>query len=70
MNVFVLQHSYESSNEVEEVKFIGVYSTMEKAVEAIARLKALPGFSAHPDGFVVDTYQLDEDQWTSGFVRA
>ena len=36
-------------------------------VEAIDRLRNKPGFSNHPDGFCIDPYELDEDNWESGF---
>jgi hypothetical protein len=27
-----------------------------------------PGFAEHPEGFATDSYEVDEDQWSDGFV--
>src|SRR5215470_17597806 len=43
-SVFVLQHVHSREDGVEDVKFIGVYSSREKAQAAVARLGRLPGF--------------------------
>ena len=66
--VFVLQHVHTRDDDTEDVKFIGVYSTRENAQAAIARLSAAPGFSETPNGFHIDEYQVDKDQWTAGYV--
>ena len=65
--VFVLQHVHEREG-VEDVKFIGVYSSLDKARAAEARLRERPGFSDEPDGFHIDEYPLDQDQWSEGYV--
>ena len=67
-NVFVLQHVHSREDGDEDVKFIGVYSSREKADAAVARLSRLPGFSDAPDGFHVDEYRVDQDQWAKGYV--
>ena len=67
-SVFVLQHVHSQANGVEDVKFIGVYSSREKADAAVARLGRLPGFSEAPDGFHVDEYRVDQDHWAEGYV--
>lgn len=77
-SVFLVQHLHRLPNGEEDVKIIGVYRTKKAALEAVARLSAQPGFSQHPSvvngdqddddqGFHVDEYKLDEDQWTEGF---
>lgn len=66
-SVYVLQHSYELDG-CDETKFIGVYSSLEKAEDAVRRLKSQPGFVDHPDDFTVDKYPLDVDHWAEGFV--
>jgi hypothetical protein len=48
--------------------FIGVYSSRQTAEEAVRKLRELSGFRDHPDGFHVESYQLDLDHWTEGFV--
>lgn len=67
-SVFVLQHVHSRDNGDEDVKFIGVYSSREKADAAVGRLTRLPGFSDAPDGFHVDEYRLDQDHWVEGYV--
>ena len=67
-SVFVLQHVHSREDGVEDVKFIGVYSSREKAQAAAARLGGLPGFAEVPDGFHVDEYRVDQDQWAEGYV--
>ena len=68
MRVFVVQREHELDG-CAEVKFIGVYSTQERAWTAVDRAKRLSGFRDHPDGFSVDPYEVDMDHWTEGFVR-
>ena len=67
-SVFVLQHVHSTRDDVEDVKFIGVYSSREKARAAIARLELAPGFSVARDGFHIDEYRVDQDQWVEGYV--
>jgi hypothetical protein len=64
--IYVLQHVHAIGDD-EDVKLIGVYSSREKAQAAIARLSKAPGFSEAPDGFHIDEYHLDKDQWAEGF---
>jgi hypothetical protein len=66
--VFVLQHVHELDDGAEDVKFIGVYSSREKAQEAVTRLTRLPGFVDDPEGFHIDEYRVDQDQWAEGYV--
>ena len=67
-SVFVLQHVHSREDGGEDVKFIGVYSSREKAEAAVARLSRLPGFSDAPDGFHIDEYRIDQDHWVEGYV--
>lgn len=67
-SVFLLQHSYEIYKDYDEIKTLGIYSTKEKAEEAIERYKILSGFQDHPDDFYISEYKLDIDaQWMEGF---
>ncbi|HEY9431070.1 MAG TPA: hypothetical protein VI260_06220 [Blastocatellia bacterium] len=68
MEIFVLQHVHMLDNGEEDVKMIGVYSSLERAEEAIKRLTMKPGFSDSTEGFVVDRYVLNEDCWTEGYI--
>ena len=55
---------------LEDVKVIGVYSSLENAHFAIAALSIVAGFSEDPDGFFIDEYILDKDHWNEGFVNS
>lgn len=68
MSVYVLQHVHLFENGDEDVKFIGVYSSKANARTAIKRLSQMPGFSETADGFHVDEYQLDKDDWAEGYI--
>ena len=67
-SVFVLQHVRSREDGAEDVKFIGVYSSREKAQAAVARLGRLPGFAEAKDGFHIDEYRVDQDQWAEGYA--
>ncbi|HET6576403.1 MAG TPA: hypothetical protein VFG68_22580 [Fimbriiglobus sp.] len=67
-SVFVLQHVHSREDGSEDVKIIGVYSSREKAESAVTRLRYRPGFSDAPDGFPIDEYRVDQDQWAEGYV--
>ena len=66
--VFVVQHVHELTEDNEDVKFIGVYSSRQNAQAAVRRLRRQPGFSAVPDGFSIDPYEIDTDHWAEGFI--
>lgn len=67
--VFILQHERPETEEVmEDVKFIGAYSSRVSAEAAVHRLQRQPGFCDYPDGFSIDEYEVDKDHWTEGFV--
>lgn len=62
--VYVLQHVRELEGGAKDVKFLGVYSSREKAQAATARLCQQPG----SNGFHIDEYELDKDQWIEGYL--
>jgi len=66
--VYVLQHVHSTGGDAEDVKFTGVYSSHEKAQAAVARLSCVLGFSDASDGFHIDEYQVDRDQWVEGYA--
>lgn len=68
--VFVLQHVAREDTDDEDTKFIGVYSTETAARDAADRLTAQPGFTDFPNGFHIDRYELDKDNWVEGFTSA
>ena len=65
--VFVVQHVHKLDDE-EDVKLIGVYRSAESVKAAAARLSLQSGFKDSPNGFSVDPYELDQDNWTEGFI--
>tara|TARA_R100000656_G_scaffold123736_1_gene100634 strand:- start:118 stop:330 length:213 start_codon:yes stop_codon:yes gene_type:complete len=67
MKVYVLQHVHEINSDIEDVKFIGVFSSVEQANAAKNRLKNKPGFFDSQDGFSIDEYELDITYWEDGF---
>ena len=68
MDLFVVEHLNVHEDGEESIKLIGVYSSQEAAQKAVDRLKLRPGFCDTPDGFSIDRYLLDEDNWTDGYV--
>jgi len=76
--VYLLQHLTTTSDKVETVKIIGVYSNRTLAEQAVERLKMQSGFRGNskiinptqddgPNGFFIDEYEVDKDHWQSGF---
>src|ERR1700722_5255352 len=50
-------------------KLLGVYSTKDKAEQALASLRDKSGFSDHPEGFEIRPGKADGTAWTyGGFV--
>lgn len=78
-SVFVVQHLHTLSQDVDDVKMIGVYRTKESACAAVERLRHQPGFRDLPkivdfekdddeQGFQIVEYTLDKDHWPEGYV--
>ena len=66
--VYILEHIYEA-DDIEEIKFIGVFSLKTKAESAIEFLSKKPGFIDHPlDCFQISEEKLDEYEWKEGFI--
>lgn len=70
--VYVLYHVYEygENDEFDECKKLGIYSTQEKAQEAIERYAVLEGFNKYPRScFEIFKHKVDVDlEWTDGFM--
>lgn len=64
--IYLVQH-VSKYKEYEDVKIVGIFETEQKANNAIRVLRMQPGFSAFPDGFFVDEYEMDEMFWREGF---
>ena len=70
--VYSLEHNYEKENGEDETKSLGIYSSEQRAQEAIERYYQLTGFNKYPiDCFHIEKYKLDLDMgWTDGFVSS
>lgn len=68
--VYVLQHVRSDDEYGDDAKVIGVYRSRGAADAAVSRLRDLPGFLKHPEGFQIDAYPLDQDHWCDGFVTS
>lgn len=49
-------------------KLLGIYSTAEKAEQALTQLRDKPGFRDHPDKFEIDDGTMNSTSWTDGFI--
>jgi hypothetical protein len=67
-SVFLLWHTHELPDGEEDSKFIGVYESKDAAEHAKGRVRCLPGFAEHPDGFEISAYEIGRDHWTEGFL--
>ena len=76
--VYVVEHLNKLAGDRESIKMIGVYSSRFNAEAAISRLRNKPGFCDFPklidpfndksrEGFYIDEYLLDKDNWEEGF---
>jgi hypothetical protein len=68
MTVFLLWHANELPDGEEDSKFIGAYSTRALAEAAQNRVAQPPGFRDAPEGFTIDSHEVDRDEWREGFV--
>ena len=66
-------HKYKLDNQ-DEMKEIGVFSSQERALEAIDKVKSKPGFAEYQDGFTIEKFFklskplfLNNVFWSDGF---
>ena len=65
----VLHYDQETFDDDDQEKQIGVYSTEERAQQAIERLRDKPGFRDFPERWMISDIVLDKDSfWTDGFI--
>ena len=73
-NVFLLWHTHNLTDDCgtrEEVKLIGVFSSAEKANEALEQLKNKEGFRDFPIScFEIAKTKIDQTSWIDGFFTA
>jgi len=67
-SVVLLWHVHEMPDGHDDDKLIGVYRNEDDARAAIDRLRDKPGFRELPEGFQYETYSLNRDGWTEGYV--
>jgi hypothetical protein len=70
MEVYLLWHTHidDRPEGGEDIKLIGVYSSINEANSAIERKRSCEGFMDYMDGFEISTYTLDKDSWSEGFI--
>lgn len=68
MKVYLVQHARDLGDDREDVKVVGIYATEENAERAVRELASKPGFVAHPEGFHIDPYVVDQTYWADGFA--
>jgi len=77
MTLYIVEHLHILYDDVEDIKFLGVFSTKEKAEKAIQMLSKQPGFKDFPkiiddndiiEGFYIMKVVVDEiAEWKEGF---
>ena len=67
--VYYLTHEW-YDGEYDIISDLGYYSTHEKAEIAELQYRLDPDIKDHPDGFVIDAYEIDKMEWTEGFAFA
>jgi hypothetical protein len=65
--VYIVQHTRVAKDGHDHVKMIGAFATRDSATSAVDSLRNAPGFSASPNGFSVDEYEVDKIHWAEGF---
>ena len=74
LDVFLLWHTHDLTDDCgthEEVKLIGVFSSEEKASEAMEQLKDKEGFRDFPAScFEIAGMKVDQSSWADGFFTA
>ena len=76
--IYVLHHIYNIDEDCEDLKIIGIYSSLDAAEQAVNRLKDKPGFREFPNvrdvdqieesGFEISEALIDRDGWVEGFA--
>ena len=64
---FLVSHNHELPQDCTDKKVIGIYSTREKARQAVKVLSKKPGFCKSKRGFQIGLIFLDETAWEDGF---
>ncbi len=67
--LYLLWHTYEKESGCEDIKLIGIYSSEERAKEALEKVRVQPGFRDYPDGFEIYEDELNMTDWREGFAE-
>lgn len=65
--VYVLYHTRFGENDYEDVKCLGVFSSIDKANQAKQYALTQKGFKDYPDNFDMVKYEIDKQEWIDGF---
>lgn len=65
--IYNISHAYTINTFLDDERIIGVFSDLRKVEKVIEQLKQQPGFKDYPDDFIIDTVELNDLLWTSGF---
>jgi hypothetical protein len=67
IRIFFLTHDFETKSQPDNPRYLGIYSSYDKALDAQKRYLQMRGFKDFPSGFVIDEIKIGEDRWTYGF---
>ncbi|EKE22281.1 MAG: hypothetical protein ACD_7C00001G0002 [uncultured bacterium] len=65
--VYLLFHVKGFKKDIEDVKLLGVFSSIKKAREIMNTHKTLPGFKDYIDDFLIEWYMMDKSEWKEGY---
>lgn len=66
--IYILEHVIPKLDGEDEMKMLGVYSSRQKARDAVKKYKRLPGFKRYPRNFCVSRSEINKMEWAEGFV--
>jgi hypothetical protein len=63
--LYLLHHLNKRADSDEEKILVGVYGSLEAAQQAVTTLATRPELQEQKNRFWLDTYELDETNWTT-----
>ena len=67
--LYIVTHIKGDSENIDDFKIIGIYSSKSEAEKVVNRLRNMPGFSGYPNHFNIGPYVLGKNYWEDGFVN-
>ena len=67
---YLLQHVAREGKDDEDMKVLGIYSSLKNAKSAVRKYKKVVGFRRYPEGFYIERWALNRGAWTEGFFEA